>query len=173
MSPFLRGSTKYLEEIFWTNHSLRQHWKQEPWKILTSYPHKQSRLGIKPPPYFPSVSKEGKGPLFNSYPSSDLKWIVTPGREKISSYYVVKSYTESLCWKTLAKEICCYSYYLNINNISSVFFCNYCFSSSIITIETSLNIKVGVYYLLAKGNQRERKVPNYKCGMTKNAVWKP
>lgn len=82
--------------------------------------------------------------------------------------------TVSLCWKTLAKEICCYSYCLNINNISSVVFCNYCFSSSTITTKTSLNNnKVAVYYPLAKGNQRERKVPNYKCDMTKDAVWNP
>lgn len=77
---------------------------------------------MKTPFYLLSVSKEGKGPLFNSYPSSDLKRIITPWRDKISSYYVVKSYSESLCWKTLAKEICCYSYYLNINTISSVVF---------------------------------------------------
>lgn len=75
---------------------------------------------------------------------------------------------------TLAKEICSIFYYSNV--ISSLFFCIYCFGSSTITIKTSPNsIKVGVYHALAKDNERERKVLNYKYDMTKpsslKALW--
>lgn len=59
------------------------------------------------------------------------------------------------------------------------FFSNFlhlCFRSSTITIKTSPNsIKVSVYHPLAKDNQRERKVLNNKCDMTKicslKALW--
>lgn len=87
-------------------------------------------------------------------------------REQSSSSHMAKFCSESLCWKTLQKRFAPFSYYANI--ISFLIFCIYCFGSSTITTKTSPNsIKVGVHHPLAKDNQRERKLLNYKCDMTK------